>query len=256
MLQQFVVTPAAGKRLIGRAMAAHPAVAEALSTGTVVVVAGTTNAYVAEELLQSVGAEAGFDRRGFRRGVVLPPGTRKTDTGRLPDDADFPGDVVIAKGRWQPGMEIFDVVDELGTGDVIIKGANAVNLGRREAGVLVGHPQAGTAALAIAAAAGRRVRLVVPVGLEKRVEEDLCVLASLLNAPEARGPRLLPLPGEVFTELNAVELLSGATAHLAAGGGVGGAEGAAWLAVSGTEEQVAGAAAQIEAVAQEPPCIW
>jgi hypothetical protein len=51
-LKQFVVTPSAGKRLIAKALASHPAVSDALKNGTVVIVAGTTNGYVAEEVLK------------------------------------------------------------------------------------------------------------------------------------------------------------------------------------------------------------
>lgn len=59
-MKQFVVTPSAGKRLIAKALTMHPAVLEALKNGTVVVVAGTTNGYVAEEILKSLGIFQGF----------------------------------------------------------------------------------------------------------------------------------------------------------------------------------------------------
>ena len=57
-MNQFVITPAAGKRLIARATATHPAVQTALKSGTVVIVAGTTNGYVAEEILKHLGQSA------------------------------------------------------------------------------------------------------------------------------------------------------------------------------------------------------
>jgi predicted dehydrogenase len=52
---QTAMTPAAGKRLIATSLAKHPAILAALQSGTVVVVAGTTNGYVAEELLDACG---------------------------------------------------------------------------------------------------------------------------------------------------------------------------------------------------------
>mgnify|MGYP001005230685 CR=1 FL=1 len=58
-------------------------------------------------------------------------------------------------------------------------------------------------------------------------------LAARINAPGAPGPRLLPVPGEVITELDAIALLTGAKAQLAAAGGVGGAEGSVWLLIDG-----------------------
>ncbi len=248
---QFVLTPASGKRLISKALAVHPAVKQALLTGTLVIVAGTTNGYVAEQILADLGQAEGFTRGKFFRGIVLPPG-RTTEEGRLLDDSGFPGDVVIAKGVWQKGLTIFDVAAGLKAGDVILKGANALDpLGR--AAVLIGHPQGGTALAALPAAIGRRVRLIMPVGLEKRISGDIMEISARLNGPDCHGPRLLPLPGESFTEIDAIQLLCGAEAQAVAAGGVGGAEGAVRLAVWGSEEQLEKAEGIIGAVAGEKP---
>ena len=248
---QFVLTPAAGKRLIGKAMAVHPAVKQALLTGTLVIVAGTTNGYVAEKILADLGQAEGFSRGRFFRGLVLLPDWT-TEEGRLLDDSGFPGDVVIVKGVWQKGLTIFDVAAGLKAGDVILKGANALDpLGR--AAVLIGHPQGGTALAALPAAIGRRVRLILPVGLEKRISGDIMEISSRLNGPDCHGPRLLPLPGEAFTEIDAIRLLCGAEAQAVAAGGVGGAVGAVRLAVWGNEGQLEKAEGIIGAVAGEKP---
>lgn len=236
-MMQFVLTPAASKRLIGLALAAHPAVQSALRSNTLVIIAGTTNGYAAEEILKTLGQEEGFSRRRFFRGIVLPPG-RTTELGRLPDESDFPGDVVIVKGVWQKGKTIFDVTDGLKEGDLILKGANALDPVRHQAAVLVGHPHGGTIVAALQAVVGRRVQLILPVGLEKRITGDLMELAVRLNAPGGSGPRLLPVPGEVFTEIDAIRLLCGAESEMMAAGGVGGAEGAVWLALQGSLEQM------------------
>jgi hypothetical protein len=254
-MNQFVVTSAAGKRLIAQATAAHPAVRTAVRSGTVVIIAGTTNGYVAEEILRSLGRSAGFDRGRFFRGLTLPPCHATTETGRLADESQFPGDVVIVDGAWQPGMTIDDVADDLREGDVILKGANAVDLSRQRAAILIGHPKGGTTTIALQAVAGRRVRLILPVGLEKRVTGDLDQLAAMLNAPGTLGPRLLPVPGEVITEIEAIRLLTGATAELVAAGGVGGAEGSVRLAIAGSPEQEESAAKILGEVAGEPPFV-
>jgi len=240
-MRLHLLTPEAGKRLIGRAMAAHPAVLSALSSGTVAIIAGTTNGYAAESILKSISQAEGFSRERFFRGVVLPPWQETTAEGRLPDESGFPGDVIIVNGVWQRGRTIFDVVDDLQEGDVILKGANALDLERRRAAVLIGHPRGGTTIAAMQAVVGRRVRLVLPVGLEKRVCGDLMDLAGRLNAPGNSGYRLFPVLGEVITEIEAIRLLAGARAEMVAAGGVGGAEGAVWLALSGSEEQTAAA---------------
>jgi hypothetical protein len=251
-VKQFVVTPSAGKRLIAKALASNAAVFNALKNGTVVIVAGTTNGYVAEEIFKTLGNSADFSRKRFFRGITLPPGLDVTSEGRLTDESKLPGDVVITKGEWRKGKTIFDVIDALKEGDVILKGANAVNLHRKQAAILIGHPKAGTIAVALQAVLGRRVRLIIPVGLEKRVNSDLFGIAEKVNAPGAEGIRLFPTPGQVFTEIEAVQLLTGATAELIAGGGVCGAEGSCWLAISGTKEQEEAAEKLLASVLSEP----
>lgn len=252
-MKQYVLTTAAGKRLIGRGMASHPEIVSVLKTGTLAVIAGTTNGYVAEEILASIGLAKDFDRRRFFRGVTLPTSLPTTDAGRLPDESGFPGDVVIVNGKWQKGQTIFDVADSLKEGDVILKGANALDLSRNRAAILIGHPRGGTIGAAIQAVIGRRVRLIIPVGLEKRIHGDLYLLADKLNAPNAEGPRLWPVPGQVFTELDAIYLLTGANAELIAGGGVCGAEGSMRIAVSGNTDQLLAAETLIKTVKAEPP---
>ena len=250
---QFMLTPAAGKRLIGRALACHPVICKTLKKGILVIVAGTTNAYVAEEILSSINQREGFDRKHFFRGITLSPAFRITDIGRLAgEEGHFRGDVVIKDGKWFHGMTIYDVADELNEGDVILKGANALDIANRKAGVLIGHSEGGTAIVALRALVGRRVRLIIPVGLEKRVPGPIDGVAGLVNSPGVKGMRLLPLPGEVFTEIEALRLLAGVDSQIIAGGGVGGAEGGIWIIISGTPVQEEVARNILESVASEP----
>jgi hypothetical protein len=246
-MKQFCVTTAMGKRLIAKGMVAHPEIQRVLNKGTLVIIAGTTNGYVAEEVLRSLEQDEGFSREGFRRGVTVAPGAHTIKT-------EFPGDVVIVDGRWQRGKTVVeDVADDLQSGDVVLKGANAFDR-RGQPAVQIGNPKGGTVFAALSAVIGRRARLIVPVGLEKRVLEDVRTLARRCNAPGAEGPRLFPMPGEVFTELDAIKLLSGAEACLLAAGGIYGAEGSSWLGIDGTAAQVEAAAHLIRSVADEPPC--
>ena len=251
-MKQFVLTPAAGKRLIGKGMVKHPAIAKILKKGALVIIAGTTNGYVAEEILRKLGQLKEFQRNHFYRGIILPPRRPVTREGRSYDESKFFGDVVIQNGKFQKNQTIFGVVDDLREGDVILKGANAVDLIQRRAAILIGAPKAGTIGAAMPAAVGRRVKLILPVGLEKRVQENLDDLAAKMNAPGAQGPRLMPVPGEIFTELDAIELLTGATASLVAAGGVSGAEGSIWLTISGTTAQEKAAEALMQSVINEP----
>ncbi len=252
-MKQFLITPHACKRLIAKTLANHPAINKTLKNGTLVIVAGTTNGYVAEEILKIHKIANDFSRKHFFRGITMPPTKAVTAEGRLADESKFPGDIVITKGVWQKGKTIADVIDDLKEGDVILKGANALDLTRRQAAILIGHPKAGTIGLALPAVVGRRVKLIIPVGLEKRVNGDLNALAEKLNAPGAGGYRLLPVQGEVFTELDALRVLTAADVELIASGGVCGAEGACWIAVTGEKEQEEFAEQIIASVVNEPP---
>ena len=84
-MKQFVITPACGKRLIGKALAVHPAMFDSLKSGTVVIVAGTTNGYVAEEILMRINQAEGFVRKRFFRGITLPPSGYQRKAGHFPD---------------------------------------------------------------------------------------------------------------------------------------------------------------------------
>jgi hypothetical protein len=244
-MKQLLLTPSMGKRLIAKALVKHPAICQALKEHTVVIVAGSTNGYVAQEILAELGEE--FDRTGFRRGLVVPP-------GKQAPSAEAPRDVIIRKGQWIRDKTIFDVIEELHAEDVVLKGANAVDVRRGHAAVYIGHPQAGTAGVILPAVVGRRVKLIVPVGLEKRVLGNLTDLAEELAEADVEGPRMLPLPGEVFTELEALSALSGSAARMVAAGGVYGAEGSVFIAVRGSRDQEQQAQELIESLAQEPPC--
>lgn len=241
--KQFFITPSAGKQLIAKSFLHIPEIQTALKRRTIVIIAGTTNGFIAEELLKCIGMADGFSRDGFYRGITLPPNFK----GEKPTGA-FPGDVVIEKGKWIPGKTIFDALDQLDKGDIILKGANALDLVNRKAGVLIGHPRGGTTQPVITAVIGKRAVLYIPVGLEKRVCGDLDTIASVVNSPNATGPRLMPLAGNIITELDAIRIMTGCRAELIAAGGICGAEGGCYIAVSGSEEQLSNAADIIQTI--------
>jgi len=55
---------------------------------------------------------------------------------------------------------------------------------------LIGHPKGGTIALALQAAVGRRIRLILPAGLERRVFGDLTAETGASAELVASGWRL------------------------------------------------------------------
>jgi hypothetical protein len=71
--------------------------------------------------------------------------------------------------------------------------------------------------------------------------------------PNGSGPMLWPVDGEIFTEIEAIETITGCRAYLIGAGGAAGAEGAVWLSVHGTADQVGRAEGAIEDIRGEPP---
>ena len=214
MTCEIMLTVAMGKRLIARGLMADGQVQDAMRNHKLLIIGGSTNGYVAEEALRALGDGRAFDKRGFRRGVTAAPGAHMQAK-----PCGF--DMLIDHGKVFTDRDVFAAAPDMGEGDMIMKGANALYLPGGEAGVLIGHPQGGTVIPTITAEIGRRVSVVVPVGLEKRVEEPIAAL-------------------------------TGARPKLLAAGGALGAEGCVWLAVSGTDEQIAGVRALVKELSGEP----
>jgi hypothetical protein len=247
--KQFLLTVPAGKRLIAKAVASLEQIKRALEENTIVIISGTTNSYVAEELLLSTNQLGDFIKDTFYRGITLAPGKKAVTRNE-----GFSGkDVILEKGKWIKDKAVFDIVADLGPGDIIIKGANAVDEGRNQAGVLVANPSIGTSGPILQAVIGKRVELIIPVGLEKRVYGNIGQIAALLNAPATNGLRMAPISGTIITELEALEQLTGAKAQLFAAGGVIGAEGSVWIALTGTPDQLRVAETIVKDIEKEPP---
>ncbi len=244
--KSFVLTVSESKRLIARALKQHPVIMKALNQGTVAIAKGTTNAYVVEELLGE-----GIEKRHYCTGVTRPArGTQGTETtDELPD-------VVLRNGEIVEGVSAVEAASEMGPGDVFVKGANAVNYDRKQAGILIGHPTGGTIGAVIGTVIARRAALLIPVGLEKSIPGDLHETYRDLAAvgEHGEGPTLWPLAGEIFTELEALRLhMAGGRAALIGAGGIAGAEGSVRVAVWGTSDHVVRAEGAVNSVLGEPP---
>jgi len=249
MFTEAVLTVAEAKRLIAKGVANHPDVLRALSEGTVVICKGTTNAYVVEEILNKE-----IQRTDYVTGKTFPAHLQGQNltTAKLPD-------VILRNGQRVEGSNAKQIVDELKPGDVFIKGANAINYERDQAALLIGHPTGGTIGAAIGTLVARRVKLLIPAGLEKNVPGDLDEVAARVDAVDEAQPRAVPafwrIAGELFTEIEALMLLTGCDVLQIAAGGVAGAEGAVRLLLEGDNEQIESARKLINTVQGEPPFI-
>jgi hypothetical protein len=252
-----ILTVAESKRLIAKAVAQMPIVKNALANGMVIIIKGTTNAYVAEEI---TGKKA--EHAAFVTGRIEPEKGAKN----LPQVKPVPH-LVLEKGK-VVDISLADAAKKLKAGDVVIKGANALDYKNKIAAVNILDPSGGTTGITMPFIVARKAYLVIPVGLEKLVAGDIVEMTlkmrepmESLPAPSERSsapfpgyniPSMWLLTGEIVTELEAIKILTGATAFQSSAGGVSGAEGGVWLVFRGTQDQVTKAMELVKSVQGEP----
>jgi len=242
MNASVVLTPAASKRLIARGVAAHPIVERAMHNGRIVIARGTTNAFVAEELLGEP-----IDRGAYAAGFI---DGRWSMNSRLGDMEE----IVLERGRPATG-DPDKILASLGVGDVLIKGGNAVDPWG-VVGVLLASPSGGTVGRYVPAAVARGVDIVIPISLSKSIHASVIDLSEemgsgkvLLHAGLACG--LYPLHGHLVTEIEAIRLVADVDAVHVASNGVGLGHGSVSLFLYGEEEDVKRAFAMAEELAGE-----
>ena len=243
MKRQFILTVAASKRLIAKAVAALPEVQRAMKEGTVVVATGTTNAYVLEELW---GRK--IDKRCYRSGITTP---EEPERSPEPQGEKIP-DVVFVKGMVEPKYDRVNAVEDMKKGDVYIKGANVLNYDDYLAGILIGGMDGATIGNTIGHIIGKQIQLIIPVGLEKLTYEDINELHLLSSEEDYEGPRMWPITGTIVTEIEAMAILAGVDAYHYSAGGIAGAEGAVRILVEGTDEEVDKALELVKSIKGEP----
>ena len=253
-----ILTVAESKRLIGKAVAQMPIVKNALANGMVIVIKGTTNAYVAEEI---AGGKA--NHAAFVTGRIEP----EKGTKYLPKTKPV-NHLILEKGK-VIDISLEDAAKKLKRGDVVIKGANALDYKNKIAAVNILHPEGGTTGITMPIIVARKAHLVIPVGLEKLVAGDMVDLTlkmrepmETLSPPAGSSKALFPghnipsmwiLTGEIVTELEAIKILTGADAFQCSAGGISGAEGGVWIVFRGTRDQVKKALELTKSVQGEPP---
>jgi len=246
---QIVLTVSESKRLIARAVAQMPVINRVLNEGMIIITKGTTNTYVAEEI---TGQK--IEKGAFVSGRIYPAKGDK----RLQPSARV-SDIVLINGKVIEGLSLADAVKELKQGDVVIKGANALDYSNKTAGVFIySSPTAsgGTTGTFIPYAIARKAHIVIPVGLEKNIAGNVVDLTKKMNEPIEslnRNYSMFLLTGEIVTEIEALKILTGISAFQAGAGGIGGAEGSVSLVLRGQKEQVEKALELVGEIQGEPP---
>lgn len=219
---QITLTPRESKRVIAMGVKKLPVVQQAMKKGIIMIALGTTNACVAEEL-------TGKKIDPFRYGAGYIDGT----TTVVPADKRLPA-IALKDGK-QVSAE--GIIEQMGAQDVVIKGANALDP-QGVAGVMIANPVGGTTGSFMGIVMARGVNLVIPVGLEKSIPYsvlDISKRIGIQRISKATGlpVGMIPLSGEVITEIGALTLLGAEDVFPIGAGGINGGEGSITLCVVG-----------------------
>ena len=241
----FTLTSSESKRLLGKAVAALPEVQHAKNNGYLVIGRGSTNAFIVEELLNKTIPKERYVAGQIVKGVLCVLGQ---DLRSKP--------VTFHKGEIlevEPGA----VIDKMRQGDLLIKGANAVDP-CGNVGVLMAGAGGGTMGQFYMGLKAEGVATLYPVGLEKLIPsvEEAARYGGKLMLGRSIGCRVgmaCVADGRAVTEIEAIESLFGLTAVHYASGGWGGAEGSVTLIVEGEDAQVTRCLDLIETIKGEPP---
>jgi len=240
-----VLNPAESKRLLARTVAELPEVQNAFKNCRLSVSTCSTSAFVLEELTGEKIAPHCYCIGMVADGMLTASSKDDRETVRF----FLRGERVDEEARTFLGA--FD------TGDVAIKGANAVDP-HGNAGVLVSNDVGGTIGALMSRVAVRGLPVIMPVGLEKMIPcvEEAAAGWGQLTLTRSMGNKvwLFPFsPGLVMTEIQALGVSAGVKVRYIASGGIGGSEGAVVLLLEGYEQNLTKAWELVEAVKGEPP---
>lgn len=243
----ITLTSTESKRLIAKAVAAHPDVKKALEKGRIIISGGTTNGYVVEELTHK-----SIDKSNYTFGIVnqgLHCITAAENRKEMIPLCLVDGDASDKSPA--------EILKEFTNHDVFIKGANAVDPDGN-VGVLVASPVGGTIGGAYPTLVSRKSKLIVPVGLEKLIPSvlDAADTAGMFDWDYSLGMRcsLWPITDAyVVTELEAFDILCDVEAVHFSSGGTGSSAGAVTIALLGDEMKIRDAVTLVKTIKGEPP---
>jgi hypothetical protein len=246
------LTPSESKRIIGKAVANMDIVKQTLKEGSVVIGVGSTNSFVAEEI---TGRK--IDKEHYSAGIITPHGWGVTNIAKRLDSLLIKrGEISsIRRADWPK------ICDQLGSRDVYIKGANAIDQ-QHNAAVVTADPGGGSLNPSLwRAIKERRLNIIIPVGLEKTIPFSLLELSKKLGDGRVSTwkqmgipvYKIFLLPGIVVTEIEAFGTLTNVEAIPIASGGIGGAEGSITILIEGHEDQVKKTWDMVNQIKGEPP---
>ncbi len=243
MKAQVTLTIPESKRLIGKAVKEHKSVKKALKNGIVAIGLGSTNAYVVEEVLKkSIEKERHIAGFIYEDGACIVPRGERIKS------------VVLKKGKVVDETMV-SVAKRMNVGDVFIKGANSLDYDGI-AGVMMASQTGGTIGEVLGVLKAKGVKIIIPVGLEKLVPHSVAEASNMagiyaMDYSDGVPVGIMPVSGEVITELEAFEILADVDAICIGSGGIGRGEGSKTFILEGPKENVSRAIAIFESIRGE-----
>ncbi len=246
MKAAFTLIPSESRRLIAKGVAVMKEVKEAGEKGYTIICGGTTNGYVAQEIL----GVTDIPPERYTAGTVSSRVLCTTDADKR---SSFP--IILFKGQ-RTTKSIPEALNDFHPQTVIIKGANAIDPSGKVAVISSGF-DGGTMGVTLGTAVSQGLKYIVPVGLEKLVSsvEDSCSWTGAKTLGYSMGADfgmfIIPNP-LVVTEIEALKILTGVNSKHVASGGIGECSGAVVIVAEGAEENVNKAISIIEKIKGEP----
>jgi hypothetical protein len=242
------------KKLIAKAIARLDIVQQAVTTGIIALHPSSSTYFIVEEITGSKPRTNYWvcgvvTPRGMCVEMAMALGTELTPHEESIDPGDLQGVWVIEKGKLGGEEKLSSLLYRMTPSDVYVKGVNALDQ-EGNVGILFGLK--GSMGYIQAARKKRHFTIIYPAGLEKLIPlpvKEAAKEAKFTQLEYGMGMPvgLFPCPtGITVTEVQAIEILSGATAIPIASGGLGGAEGAITLVLKGKGSEVKKALSFIE----------
>lgn len=221
---QIFLSVNAAKWLIAEAISRRPEVQTALENGTLILKGGTTTSCLSAIL---TGSHLRLCGRVTCRGAVA----------NLKESSN-PHTVLLSRQgiRSLDGLER-DAFLKFGPECVLVTGANLIDCSGGAA-LLAGSPGGGSYGAALSAIETEGIRVLIAAGTEKLTSGNISSAVALsqrkhVSASHGMACGLLPLAGEVITELDAISMLAPVKSVLIGKGGIQGAEGGSLIQVWG-----------------------
>jgi len=241
---QVVLTPTESKRLLSKAVLNLPEIQRALSDGILILHPSSTTIFMLGELGLKL-----TDERIWVCGHVSPKGLcmARPIIDTVLEDRDYtaakyPFDLIIRKGKLLPFKQptLGPALEEMDSKDIYVKGVNAIDL-EGNAGVLLAEKRGGSLGLVLEKQKTKKFKIVIPVGLEKRIPipiGDAIKAANKIEKAQGIPCAIWRLRGKLITEIEAFRQLCNVEAIPVSAGGLCGAEGAFVWVLQGEETNV------------------